>query len=163
MFVTMPETVTGLPGLAKSGLTEVMATDTGTVPPACRAAATLAAAPLSVTPDMARTHRATKAGAAAYRARARRARAPGTPADAPKALAVAALLVSGGRGMAEMLLRVACPGERGCAHKRAEGRGAAWTVKGEWGGGRGATEERATREGGASRMPRGERDAESPA
>src|SRR5215470_3861824 len=136
MFVTIPETVTGLPGLAKPGLTEVMATDTGTVPPAWRAAATPAAAPLSVMPDRARTHRVTKAGAAACRVRVRRARPPGTPTDAPMVLAVAALLVSGGRGMAEMLLRVARPGERGCAHERAEG---------------------------ASRVPRGEREAESPA
>src|SRR5215468_984391 len=37
---------------------------------------------------------------------------------------------------------------------RSAGRDAAWTVKGEWGGGWGATRERATREGGASRAPR---------
>src|SRR5215469_11096188 len=35
------------------------------------------------------------------------------------ALAAAALLVSGGRGMAEMLLRLAGPGDRGCAESPA--------------------------------------------
>src|SRR5215472_18545315 len=40
----------------------------------------------------------------------------------------------------------------GQAHERAEGRGAAWTEER-------ATEERATREGGASRAPRGEWEA----
>src|SRR5262249_272556 len=50
------------------------------------------------------------------------------------ALAVAALLVSGGRSMVEMLLRVAGLGGRGCAHKRAE-RGAespAWSPSALW-------------------------------
>src|SRR5258706_8855153 len=48
IFVRIPETVTGLPGRAKSGLTEVMLTETGTVKPGCRPTATLAAAALIV-------------------------------------------------------------------------------------------------------------------
>ncbi len=83
IFVSVPVTVTVVCGLAKSGLTEVMAIKTG-APLACRGAPALAAAPLRFRPDRAR-------------------------ADA--AIAVAALLVSSGRGMAEMLLRPGGCGE----------------------------------------------------
>src|SRR5215471_11870548 len=47
-------------------------------------------------------------------------------------------------------------GERISVHSEPEGRGAAWTEER-------ATEERATREGGASRAARGERETPSPA
>src|SRR5258706_2863451 len=94
IFVRTPETVTGLPGRAISGLTEVMLTETGTVTPGCRATATLAAASLSVRPQRASTHGA---------------RPPS------QAIALAPLLVSSGRGMAEMLLRPAGRGKQACA------------------------------------------------
>jgi len=67
----------------------------------------------------------------------------GVPAWAVPAAAAASFALAG------LAARAGCT-----CQSEPKGRGAAWTVKGEWGGGRGATQERATREGGASKAPR---------
>ncbi|HEV2241744.1 MAG TPA: iron-containing alcohol dehydrogenase [Streptosporangiaceae bacterium] len=75
------------------------------------------------------------------------------PADPPYHPAVAALAQARGPRLLALAPRLGGGAAAADpAHERVEGRGAAWTEER-------ATQERATREGGASRAPRGEREA----